>query len=105
MDSRRTRAPVTADQPLAAQRFLVAGRVQGVGFRWFVARRAAALGLAGWATNLPGGEVEVVAQGPLPQLAELEASLRSGPRHAHVESVEKSDIPHQVVDIKTFEIR
>jgi acylphosphatase len=89
----------------AAARFLVSGRVQGVGFRWFVARRASELGLVGWATNLPGGQVEVVAEGPPAGLRLLEDSLRAGPRMARVESVEKSDIPHHMIAAKSFEIR
>jgi acylphosphatase len=89
----------------AAARFLVTGRVQGVGFRWFVARRAAELGLAGWARNLPGGQVEVVAAGETDAVSRLEESLRAGPRLARVESVEKSEIPHQMIESKSFEIR
>ena len=89
----------------AAARFLVSGRVQGVGFRWFVARRAAELGLAGWARNLPSGQVEVVAAGEAGAMSHLEASLRAGPRLARVESVEKSEIPHQMVESKSFEIK
>jgi acylphosphatase len=89
----------------AAARFLVSGRVQGVGFRWFVARRAAELGVSGWARNLPGGQVEVVAAGEAGAVGQMEASLRTGPRLARVESVEKSEIPHQTIDNKSFEIR
>jgi acylphosphatase len=88
----------------AAARFLVTGRVQGVGFRWFVARRAAELGLAGWARNLPGGQVEVVAAGETDAVSRLEECLRAGPRLARVESVEKSEIPHQMIEPKSFEI-
>jgi acylphosphatase len=63
------------------------------------------LGLSGWARNLPGGEVEVVAAGPPEALAAMEASLRTGPRMARVESVEKSEIPHHMIDSISFEIR
>lgn len=89
----------------AAARWMVSGRVQGVGFRWFVARQAATTDLRGWTRNLPDGRVEVVAAGAPAELAELDAALRRGPRSAHVESVEKSEIPHQVVDSISFEIR
>jgi acylphosphatase len=89
----------------AGVRWVVSGRVQGVGFRWFVARRAAELALAGWVRNLPNGQVEVVATGDTDPLGRLEEALRTGPRMAHVESVEKSDIPHQAIDAKSFEIR
>ena len=54
---------------------LVDGRVQGVGFRWWVRTRALELGLAGSATNLPDGRVEVVAEGPQPACAQLLALL------------------------------
>lgn len=55
-------------------RFLVSGMVQGVGFRWFVARHARALGLGGYARNLPDGRVEVVASGAgMEALAQLES--------------------------------
>jgi acylphosphatase len=89
----------------ASARWLVSGRVQGVGFRWFVARHAEEEGLAGWVRNLPDGRVEVVARGEPEAVAALEALLRSGPRSAHVEYVEKQDISHEMVYHKTFEIR
>lgn len=56
----------------------VRGRVQGVGFRWWVRRRALELGLVGSATNLDDGRVEVVAEGPAPACRALLAAL-SGP--------------------------
>jgi acylphosphatase len=66
----------------------VHGLVQGVGFRAFVIRRAQALGLTGWVANLSGGGVEVVAEGPRPQLSQLLGDLQQGPRAAEVEQVE-----------------
>jgi acylphosphatase len=56
----------------------VHGRVQGVGFRWWVRSRALELGLVGWATNLPDGRVEVVAEGERPALQALLDAL-NGP--------------------------
>jgi acylphosphatase len=91
--------------PTPATRWLVTGRVQGVGFRWFVARHAHAEGLAGWVRNLPDGRVEVVASGSEPGMAKLESRLRAGPPAAVVERVEKLDIPHDVITANTFEIR
>jgi acylphosphatase len=88
-----------------AARWHVAGEVQGVGFRWFVAREAERLGLRGWARNLADGSVEVVAAGEEAGLEELHRRLAIGPRLARVESVEKVDIPHQGVDVKSFDIR
>jgi acylphosphatase len=54
------------------------GRVQGVGFRWWVRSHALALGLAGWAENLTDGRVKVVAEGPREACAEL-LELLGGP--------------------------
>jgi acylphosphatase len=86
-------------------RWIVSGKVQGVGFRWFTIQRAQALGIAGWVTNLPDGRVEVVGRGTEAQLHALERALRAGPPGANVETVEKSDVPHQAVPVKTFGIR
>ena len=65
--------------------FLIQGRVQGVGFRWFVQREASELDLRGWVRNTEEGEVEVVASGSLDDLADLRASLRRGPRGSRVD--------------------
>ncbi|MFZ0742953.1 MAG: acylphosphatase [Terracidiphilus sp.] len=67
--------------------FLVKGRVQGVGFRWYVHREASELDLRGWVRNTEEGDVEVVAAGTLEDLAELRASLRRGPRGSRVDHV------------------
>ena len=66
----------------------VTGRVQGVGFRWFVRERARRLGLAGWVRNLPDGGVEVAASGDAGQLELLRGELRRGPRGAFVDAVD-----------------
>jgi acylphosphatase len=58
---------------------VVSGHVQGVGYRWFVRELASAAGLAGSATNLPDGRVEVVVEGPEDDVAALVAAL-DGPR-------------------------
>ena len=65
----------------------VTGRVQGVGFRYFVARAARSLRLSGYVRNLPDGAVEVVASGDRAQLESLVALLEKGPPGAEVESV------------------
>ena len=67
--------------------FLVKGRVQGVGFRWFVHREASELDLRGWVRNTEDGDVEVVASGTSEDLAELRESLRRGPRGSRVDRV------------------
>jgi acylphosphatase len=70
---------------------LVRGRVQGVYFRAFVQQHAQALGLSGWARNLPdGASVEVVAEGPRQTLDELLVHLHRGPPRARVDVVEAS---------------
>ena len=72
--------------------YLVRGRVQGVGFRWFVHREAAELGLHGWVKNTERGEVEVVAAGEPEQLGELEAAIRRGSRGSRVDAVAINDL-------------
>lgn len=87
-----------------ACRWLISGRVQGVGFRWYVQRRAEECGVVGWVRNLPDGRVEVVSKGDSQALATLHAALTQGPRLSHVENVDKVDIPHETVDDKFFHI-
>jgi acylphosphatase len=67
--------------------YLVQGRVQGVGFRWYVHREAAALGLYGWVRNTEEGAVEVVASGPPETLSELRGALDRGSRGSRVDRV------------------
>ena len=81
----------SSDKPVQARRYLVRGRVQGVGFRWFVEREAHILGIAGWVRNNNDGTVEVLAQGTRDQLSGLHSRLREGSRAARVDSVEVSD--------------
>src|SRR6202051_5327822 len=77
--------------PTQARRFIVRGRVQGVGFRWFVEREAHLLGIAGWVRNNPDGSVEILAQGTRDQLSGLHGRLREGPRAARVDAVEVAE--------------
>jgi acylphosphatase len=74
--------------------FLIQGRVQGVGFRWFVHREASELDLRGWVRNTEDGDVEVVASGSSEDLSELRDSLRRGPRGARVDRL----IEHHLED-------
>ncbi|MDR7484255.1 MAG: acylphosphatase [Armatimonadota bacterium] len=66
----------------------IKGRVQGVGFRFFVHRRASALGTAGFVRNLADGRVEVVAEGSPEAVAALIDDVRAGPPGARVQDVE-----------------
>lgn len=65
----------------------ISGRVQGVGFRWFVREEARRLGLSGWVTNLPTGDVEVRAGGAGSSLERLRRALEVGPTGAEVREV------------------
>jgi acylphosphatase len=78
--------------------------VQGVGFRWFVARHARSLGLTGYARNLPNGSVEVVVDGPEDAIPELERMLQSGPASAQVERVERATEPGTIPATKGFDV-
>lgn len=71
---------------------MVRGRVQGVGFRWFVEREAHILGIGGWVRNNHDGSVEVLAQGTRDQLSGLYSKLRQGPRAARVDDVIQTEV-------------
>lgn len=66
----------------------IRGRVQGVGFRWFVRERARGLGLTGWVRNRDDGSVEVLAHGDESSLRQLRSLLGTGPSGARVSAVE-----------------
>lgn len=69
------------------------GRVQGVGFRWYVVRAAAGLGLEGWVMNRADRAVELVAEGPADLLDELLVAVRQGPPASAVDGLEVSRSP------------
>ena len=71
-----------------ACRYLVSGRVQGVGFRYFIQSAAAREGLHGWVRNLPDGRVEAAAEGEAEAMERFERALRHGPPGARVEQLE-----------------
>jgi acylphosphatase len=80
---------------------VVRGRVQGVGFRWFVRERARELGVRGWVRNRPDGSVEVEAAGESESLARLREWLSRGPTGARVSGLDdlpvsdrETDLPH-----------
>jgi acylphosphatase len=72
--------------------YMVRGRVQGVGFRWFVQREAAELGLRGWVRNTVDGQVELVAAGEAEQLNELKVALKRGSRGSRVDAVMEHEL-------------
>lgn len=76
---------------MAAKRYIVRGRVQGVGFRYFVQKTADSIGVKGYARNLDDGTVEVYAMGNDEQLSALAGHLWKGPRFADVRHVDESD--------------
>jgi acylphosphatase len=85
--------------------FLIQGRVQGVGFRWFVQREAAELELRGWVRNTEDGDVEVMAAGDAGNLDELRVSLRRGPRGARVDRiVEHALAENEAENLTSFQI-
>ena len=91
--------------PRLARKYLVSGRVQGVGYRVFVQRTARELGVRGWARNLEDGRVEVVGIGHARQLDDLEGELRLGPPGADVRHVAVEDEASASVRIEGFHIR
>lgn len=74
-----------------ARRYFIRGRVQGVGFRWFVQRAADSLGVTGYVRNLDDGRVEVYALGAAEKLSELASHLWRGPRWSEVRGVEEQE--------------
>jgi acylphosphatase len=85
-----------------ARRFVVRGRVQGVGFRYFVMQKATAIGVDGYVRNLDDGNVEVYASGNAEQVDELAGYLWQGPRWADVRHVESRE--EGVLEYRGFHI-
>src|SRR5437667_10063057 len=93
----------STEKAVEARRFVVRGRVQGVGFRWFVEREAHMLGIAGWVRNNADGSVEVLAVGCSDQLSGLRSRLRQGPRAARMDAVQELEAK-AVTELNTFRI-
>ncbi len=72
--------------------YQIEGRVQGVGFRWFVHREAAEIGLRGWVRNTDAGHVEALAAGEPDELGQLETAMRKGSRGSRVDRVRIHDL-------------
>jgi len=94
----------STEKAIEARRFVVRGRVQGVGFRWFVEREADLLKIAGWVRNNPDGTVEVLAIGTREQVADLRLRLQQGPRAARVDNVEESEA-EAIAGLDSFQVR
>ncbi len=90
---------------MSLRRWIIRGRVQGVGFRWFVMREAQRLKLGGFAQNLPDGSVEVISEGPDAALEQLEEQLRRGPSYARVDDVQRLQVPVELDVPRSFDIR
>lgn len=86
------------------RRYRARGRVQGVGFRWFVAKTARRLGLAGHVRNLADGSVEVVASGEPAELDRLARALAEGPPGASVAGVDAEEVADAAIPL-SFDIR
>ena len=87
------------------RRWVISGWVQGVGFRWWTRKAAERVGVAGWARNQQDGTVEVVARGSPEQLAEMDRVLRTGAATSRVTNVVTEDVPHEVVDSNSFQVK
>lgn len=70
-----------------ARRFVISGRVQGVGFRWFTRDAAVREGVTGWVRNLPDGRVEALVEGDADSVDRVERAVRRGPPGARIETV------------------
>jgi len=77
---------------MTAQRFLVTGRVQGVGFRWSAVQAAERIGVTGWVRNLPSGEVEALVAGDDDAVERMADWLRQGPPGARVDAVSATPV-------------
>ena len=93
-----------SDSDIQGRHFLISGRVQGVGFRYYTHRVAVRLGLVGWVRNLPDGRVEAYAAGPAGTMLEFRQKLETGPGGSVVREIEVRDAPPDP-DWTEYEIR
>ena len=89
---------------ILAYRWSISGSVQGVGFRWFVLNAAKRLGVTGWVRNTRDGGVEVMGQGTVSMVHDLEKEISKGPRLSIVENLKTVDVTSEVSTFKSFEI-
>ncbi|OGR83347.1 MAG: hypothetical protein A3J74_02940 [Elusimicrobia bacterium RIFCSPHIGHO2_02_FULL_57_9] len=89
--------------PLTRLHLVVHGRVQGIGYRWFVHEKASEFGLTGWVANRRDGSVEIEAEGEGEALAEFAGILKTDHPYARVDDIETKTLP--VKNSASFEIR
>jgi acylphosphatase len=77
---------------MICRRFIISGRVQGVGFRYFAIRAARHAGVVGTVRNLSDGTVEAIAEGSETAVSEFRAQLERGPSYGHVSRVDEMEI-------------
>jgi acylphosphatase len=89
---------------IKALKFIVKGRVQGVGFRWFVLNEAKKLDISGTVKNLANGDVEVFAQSDISQLYKLKDLLKNGPAFARVDKILQTEdiVNNQLKEFKVI---
>ena len=97
--------PDPQDRELTRRRIRVSGRVQGVGFRYFVLRAARALNVSGWVENLRDGTVLCEAQAPTEVMDRFQAKLGEGPSFSRVENLEVDELEPVAEGVPDFEIR
>lgn len=88
-----------------SKHFIISGRVQGVGFRYFTYRTAKNLDIKGWVQNLRDGTVEAVISGSKKNVSEMIGKLKEGPPSANVQDIEEVDKPANTDHLEDFSIR
>jgi acylphosphatase len=83
------------NEAVLSRQFRIKGRVQGVGFRWFVYQEATALGLSGSVRNARDGAVAVEVEGHPAAVDQLREALRRGPRGCRVDELLETDLPNE----------
>jgi Acylphosphatases len=101
---RTERAEAVAMEKMTARHGFISGCVQGVGFRWYARREAAALGLCGWVRNLPDGRVEIRFQGGADAVSRMEEWCRHGSPEAEVDRADLSAVELDGT-LRSFEVR
>src|SRR6476469_302063 len=78
----------------------ISGRVQGVGYRYWVEQQARALGLEGWVRNRRDGSVEALLAGPAEVVSDMIVSSRRGPSSARVDAVQEEPADPDALDLR-----